>query len=274
MGNALDNFGYDSYTDELKLAALGYAGYTLRRHDRIGYTFFYARNASDTYQRREGEDSEGYQLTGSNNVTHIYTLQNHQLNGLHHFGERGQWELAWGGSYSQTGSEEPDRRQVMYVRNSQGGLSLFTLNQQETARYFGELNEDEWNACFNLKWKWSEQNFLKAGFNYKAKKRDYAGTRFYYDLRRLNPVIDNIYDTYGRRRGSGTAQTTGKGFAPGCQRQLYVHQCEVAREWRLYQQRAFLARRLAHSCECRPHLLSPLRRSETAEPGIALQSAR
>lgn len=194
-GNALDDFKYDSYTDELKLAALGYLGYTLRKHDRIGYTFFYARNASDTYQRREGEDSEGYELVGSNNITHIYTLQNHQLNGLHNFGEREQLELSWGGSYSKTSSEEPDRRQVMYIRNSQGGLSLFTLNQQETARYFGELNEEEWNANLGLRWKWNEQNSVKAGFNYKNKDRDYAGTRFYYDLRKLNPTITDIYDT-------------------------------------------------------------------------------
>lgn len=196
-GNALDNFTYNSYADELKLAALGYVGYTLRKHDRIGYTFFYARNASDTYQRREGEDSEGYELTGSNNVTHIYTLQNHQLNGLHNFGENEQWELTWGGSYGKTSSEEPDRRQVMYIKNSQGGLSLFTLNQQETARYFGELNEEEWNANLGLKWRWNERNFVKVGLNYKDKNRDYAGTRFYYDPRKLKPTIDNIYDTDG-----------------------------------------------------------------------------
>lgn len=194
-GNTLDDFRYDAYTDELRLATLGYLGYRLRKHDRIGYTFFYARNAHDTYQRREGKDSEGYELIGSNNITHIYTLQNHQLNGLHSFGEQEQWELTWGGSYGQTSSEEPDRRQVMYVRNSQRGLNLFTLNQQETARYFGELNEDEWNAHLDLKWKWSKQNLLKAGFNYKDKNRDYAGTRFYYDVRKLKPIIDNIYDT-------------------------------------------------------------------------------
>ena len=81
------------YAQELKLAALGYIGYTLHRHDRIGYTFFYTRNATDTYQRREGTDAEEHELTGSNNITHIYTLQNHQLNGLHSFGEQDRWEL-------------------------------------------------------------------------------------------------------------------------------------------------------------------------------------
>ena len=81
-GSVQDNFAYDSYAQELKLAALGHIGYTLRRHDRIGYTFFYARNATDTYQRREGIDAEDHELTGSNNITHIYSLQNHQLDGF------------------------------------------------------------------------------------------------------------------------------------------------------------------------------------------------
>ena len=39
-----------------------------------GYTFFYARNAIDTYQRREGTDAEGHELTGSNNIMHICLL--------------------------------------------------------------------------------------------------------------------------------------------------------------------------------------------------------
>lgn len=104
-GNVQSDFGYDSYEQELKMAALGYVGYTLRRNDRIGYTFFFARNASDTYQCREGEDAEGHQLIGSNNVTHVYTLQNHQLSGLHHWADN-RWALDWGASYGNTGSEE------------------------------------------------------------------------------------------------------------------------------------------------------------------------
>ncbi|MBQ8520793.1 MAG: carboxypeptidase-like regulatory domain-containing protein, partial [Bacteroides sp.] len=197
-GNVQSDFGYDSYAQELKLAALGYVGYTLRQQDRLGYTFFYARNATDTYQRREGEDAEGHQLIGSNNVTHIYTLQNHQLSGQHYFGGS-QWELDWGASYGKTGSEEPDRRQVMYIKDeiNPQDLSLFKLNRQETMRYFGNLNEEEWNARLSLKWKWSENNSVRLGFNYKDKDRDYMGTRFYYNLNKLNPTIGSIYETSG-----------------------------------------------------------------------------
>ena len=196
-GSVQDNFAYDSYAQELKLAALGHIGYPLRRHDRIGYTFFYARNATDTYQRREGIDAEDHELTGSNNITHIYSLQNHQLDGVHSFGGRGQWELTWGGSYSKTGSEEPDRRQVMYIKNDNGALSLFKLNRQETMRYFGSLDEEEWNGNLAMRWKWNENNFLKLGVNYKNKSRDYKATRFYYNLNKIDPVITDIYDTDG-----------------------------------------------------------------------------
>ena len=196
-GSVQDNFAYDSYAQELKLAALGHIGHPLRRHDRIGYTFFYARNATDTYQRREGIDAEDHELTGSNNITHIYSLQNHQLDGVHSFGGRGQWELTWGGSYSKTGSEEPARRQVMYIKNDNGALCLFKLNRQETMRYFGSLDEEEWNGNLAMRWKWNENNFLKLGVNYKNKSRDYKATRFYYNLNKIDPVITDIYDTDG-----------------------------------------------------------------------------
>lgn len=194
-GNVQNDFTYNEYTSTLKMAALASVGYTLRQHDRIGYTFFYARNASDSYQSREGVDAEGHNLWGSNDITHIYTLQNHQLNGHHELGS--QWELNWAGSYGKTGSEEPDRRQVMFTKDDDGNLQLFKLNRQETMRYFGELNEEEWVGNLDLRYNWTEQNFVKMGVAYKNKDRDYMGTRFYYNVNKLNPTIDNIYDTDG-----------------------------------------------------------------------------
>ena len=56
----------------------------------------------------------------------------------------GKWDTDWSGSYSKTSSEEPDRRQVMFRQMSDGTWDLFKLNAQETMRYFGKLDEDEW----------------------------------------------------------------------------------------------------------------------------------
>ena len=191
-GNTLNEFNYDSYSNELKIAALGNLGYSFRTSDHIGYTFFYARNAIDTYMRREGGDYEDHHLIGSNNVTHIYSLQNHQVNGKHYFGK--QWDLNWSGSYSKTSSDEPDRRQVMFIREDDQ-IKLFKLNRQETMRYFGSLNEDEWVGDLTASYRFGDNNKLQAGFTYKDKNRDYMGTRFYYNLNKLNPTITDIYDT-------------------------------------------------------------------------------
>lgn len=191
-GNTLNEFNYDSCSNELKIAALGNLGYSFRTSDHIGYTFFYARNAIDTYMRREGVDYEDHHLIGSNNVTHIYSLQNHQVNGKHYFGK--QWDLNWSGSYSKTSSDEPDRRQVMFIREDDQ-IKLFKLNRQETMRYFGSLNEDEWVGDLTASYRFGDNNKLQAGFTYKDKNRDYMGTRFYYNLNKLNPTITDIYDT-------------------------------------------------------------------------------
>ena len=57
----------------------------------------------------------------------------------------------------------------MYIKNDDGTLGLFKLNRQETMRYFGSLDEKEWNGNLALRWKWNENYFLKLGFNYKIK---------------------------------------------------------------------------------------------------------
>lgn len=193
-GNTQSDFEYTGYTESLNIAALACVQYTMRKADRIGYTFFYARNANDTYQLRTGVDAEGNDLIGNNDITHIYTLMTHQLNGKHIFGQRDQWELTWGGSYSDTGSEEPDRRQIMFVKDDDGDLSFFKLNRQETMRYFGNLDESEYNGDVALKWKWKEGDHIKVGFNIKDKDRDYMGTRFYYNVNKIYDTITDIYD--------------------------------------------------------------------------------
>ena len=59
--------------------------------------------------------------------------------------------------------------------------------------YDFDLNENEWNASINASWDWGEKNKLIFGFNMKNKERLYTATRFYYNLNKLNPEIDDIY---------------------------------------------------------------------------------
>ena len=193
-GRERSYFEYDSYTNELQIAGLGSLIWSFRGQDHIGYTMFYARNAVNEYMTRTGYDEELHSLIGINDVMHIYTLKNHQLDGLHNI--NGAWSINWKASYSDTSSEEPDRRQVMYQRFDDGTVKLFDLNQQETMRYYGSLGEQELIGSLTSKYKFGDNNNLNFGATYKRKTRDYAGTRFYYDIEELNKEIQNIDDIY------------------------------------------------------------------------------
>lgn len=192
QGTKLNEFYYDSYATTLKLCGLFSLGYEFAGGDRVNYTSFYSRNAIDDYKIREGFDSEGNNLIGSNSVFHAYSLFNNQLFGKNRISKK--LDLEWAVSYGTTNSNEPNRRQVMF-RNENGKLSLFKLNRQETMRYFGTLNEKEYSGNLNLIYKYGEKNNLRGGFNGKYKTRDYNSVRYYYNLTNINPVISDIYST-------------------------------------------------------------------------------
>lgn len=197
-GNQKSEYYYNKYSQDNKLTGLMNLGYQFKKADRIGGTFFYARNVSDTYMDRNGVDEEEHVLSGSHQTTHIYMLQNYQLHGHHEFGSK--WRTDWGGSYNRSSSNEPDRRQVMFQRTQDGKYKLFTLNQQETMRYFGNLNENEWVGDLKAAYHFNDKDKLQAGFSYKNKSRDFSSISYYYDLEKLNSLYgpfehDNIYNT-------------------------------------------------------------------------------
>ena len=194
-GNVDKYFDYDSYTQTLDITGLFNVGYKFRKADHIGLTAFYARNAIDKYMNRDGFDGDKNPLIGSNQNTHIYELQNYQLQGTHDLGA--SWNLEWNGSYSKTRSEEPDRRQVMFRKMEDGSLTLFLLNRQETMRYFGSLDESEWVGDLKATYHFGDNNKVRAGFAYKDKNRDYESARFYYNLNGLDADVTDSYHTNG-----------------------------------------------------------------------------
>lgn len=191
-GSMQSDYGYDSYSQKIDIAALVDIDYTLREHDNIGFTAFFARNAKDTHLDRQGYDyQESYDLVGSNQVTHIYTLQNYQLSGHH---ETAGWDIDWGASYTLTSSDEPDRRQVMFRRGEDGELGFFDLNRQETQRYFGKLDESELVADIKAAYSLNDRDRIRFGFTAKDKIRKFRSTRFYYDVRNLDDAIADVHN--------------------------------------------------------------------------------
>ncbi|MFI3262159.1 MAG: TonB-dependent receptor [Rikenellaceae bacterium] len=203
-GTITDSYVYDSYNTTLEMAGLVNVGLTLRENDYISYTGFYARNAEEGYQLREGDtDNQGH-IFSSNSVTHIYDLFTNQIHGIHSLTD--SWRLGWDATYTKTSSDEPDRRQVMFAEGtdyaSTGNLILHTADQQSTMRYFGELQEDEANANLFTNFTFGDEDKHKLTFGsaYKDKNRDYAATRFYYSgLYYIRDLVDggNMFNTNG-----------------------------------------------------------------------------
>ena len=198
QGVVLDKFDYNKYTFETSSSALAQFAYNRGNAHSISYNFLYVHNSEDSYYDRNGFDQEGNPLIGSNSILRLYNLVNNQLHGRHDLSH--SLELSWDASYGYTTSDEPDRRQIMYVRDGDI-LHPFVLNQQETNRFFGNLKETELVADAFLKWKMNEvsgkSNYLETGVAYKRKKRDYNSLSFYYayDKNYANEVtVENIYD--------------------------------------------------------------------------------
>lgn len=197
QGIIMDKFNYNKYTYATTSSAMGQLSYTLRKNDLLTYNVMYVKSTDDSYSDRDGVDPEGILLRGSNSIYHIYALLNNQLAGQHSLSDK--LSLNWQGSYGKTSSDEPDRRQVMFAKGDNGTLSLFRLNQQETMRYFGELDENEWVGDMKLKYNftnnYSESNFIRIGGAAKSKSRDYYSANFYYNVDGIRPVITDIYNT-------------------------------------------------------------------------------
>ncbi|MFI3265804.1 MAG: TonB-dependent receptor [Rikenellaceae bacterium] len=197
QGVANSDYYYDTYATNLKASGLLSLGYNYGDGDAINYTMFYARDYTNEYKYRDGYfgDDRDDHFIGTSNVTRIYNLLYNQLAGHQQMGER--FKLSWAAAYGSTGSDEPDRRQSTFLLNEDtGDLTLYSLNNQETMRYFGELDETEVVGDLKLNYTFGKQNLITVGGTYKSKNRDFSSIRFYYDLSSVNDVnVDNVFQT-------------------------------------------------------------------------------
>lgn len=196
QGNVLDAFVSDKWSYETTTSVLGQATFSLKNKNRFSYNILYVNKSEDNFSTREGHDAEGMPLLANNSLYRNYRLLNNQLIGAHEIASK--WNIDWKGAYGRTTSDEPDRRQIMYLRNDDGSYELFKLNQQETSRFFAALNEDEWtgNAAltFMPQGRSKAENKFRLGGAYRQKSRDFESSNYYYNLKDINPEITDIYN--------------------------------------------------------------------------------
>ncbi len=121
----------------------------------------------------------------------------------------------WRGSYSLTGSQEPDRRQFVafYNEGEESNTANYDFNfidRNENHRFFSELSETEIagkvNAVYVLKFDESEDKYgntkidklitLKSGVDYKSKTRQFDYKQYNYVLNEIASNNQNNVDIY------------------------------------------------------------------------------
>lgn len=195
QGEILDAFTSDKWSYETTTSALGQISFSLKDRNRFSYNILYVNKSEDNFATREGFDAEGMPLLANNSLYRNYQLLNNQLIGVHELARK--WNIDWKGAYGHTKSDEPDRRQIMYLKNENGGYDLFKLNQQETSRFFANLSEKEWTGNVSLTYlpsgRSNAANKVRLGGAYKNKSRDFESSNYYYNLKDINPEITDIY---------------------------------------------------------------------------------
>lgn len=186
----------DEYSSTFKTTGLLNLAYNYGDGSKIAYTGFYTRSVKDTYELNDiwtSEDRDTY-YTSSNSSRKIYALFNNQIIGKHKFNDK--YDLNYAVSYSSTSSDEPDRRQVLYIHDTDNDVYyLNTSDQINTNRFFTELSENELIGDVNAVYNFGDKNKVKLGVAYKNKKRDYSQVKFLYYLKDIaeTTVIDDIY---------------------------------------------------------------------------------
>ncbi|MBB3700804.1 TonB-dependent receptor [Flammeovirga yaeyamensis] len=128
------------------------------------------------------------------------TIFVNQFSGDHKFMENDRLNFTWGVSRTETISQEPDRRQLLFSGRSVDGkeVNLFSRNAFDNHRYWGEMNEVEYAArtdvsiglgAFNT----NNDNFrstLRFGYQMKSKTRDFEW--FQTNIRSSSAVVRGI----------------------------------------------------------------------------------
>jgi len=166
--------------------ALANFTYVKGRH-KISWKNLYNRNFEDKYAIRTGTNLNNNALVNFNssflNQRGLYTTQ---LEGTHQLNTKGI-KLVWNANGSINNKQQPDYRVVEYRRNINNASSTPILNDDETRRFYSDLNDYSvgLNGYLSIPFKLNDNSQLfKVGGsnlvrvrNFKSRNFQYAGTQ-------------------------------------------------------------------------------------------------
>ncbi len=217
------NYDFDKYRRETATTGLFNLYFRLNPKNNISFNTLYVNNSSDETRETWGSHFDYPREVYSRRITYQQNyISVNQLIGTHQFlpyaedSSFSRLTVDWRGSYSLTGSQEPDRRQFVafYDEDNKDATDQYAFNfidRNENHIFHSALRETEIagkvNATYVLKYGevWNEYQkdslpaekiILKVGADYKNKSRAFDYKQYNYILNSLADEVGNNVDIY------------------------------------------------------------------------------
>lgn len=147
------NYNGFSSSSNVMLGALLNFTYKFSNNNKISFKNIYNQNADDetTVYKGDYRYADQYrEITSFRFVSR--SLSSHQLVGEHFFELLNGLNWDWGLSYSRSDRNEPDARRYVYSRNLDEPTEplKFLLDQSLATRFYGKLNDNDYNVTSNF----------------------------------------------------------------------------------------------------------------------------
>lgn len=193
-GTGLQMFSFEQYGYATTFANLGSVTYKKGNH-KITYNLLYLNSSEDVLNEKSGNDKEQQTVFIRTNSYHNHALLNNQLLGEHKFGLNDKIVATWNVSASNANSYEPDRRGMVFEEHSNDTWTLYSLNQQETMRFFGEMDETIQTGGIDLSYRIGatdgkhQKGIISIGAQGVQKQRDFYSYTYYYDIDSIENIV-------------------------------------------------------------------------------------
>ena len=213
----LVDYDMESWQFNTQTSALAAATLELGRQHSIGVNGLWVNLSSDEHRINYGEHFDYLDDVYARRYTYRQkTLLTQQINGRHVFGWEDRLVVEWSGSLSTAEGLEPDRRQLVYLRDPNTGIVRFNaIDRLENHRWYSALDEEEKSAragvAYRVIQKETEEGFislltLRAGAQMKRKERSFGYDIYSYNLQQLNALNPEGISLNDPDRYLGTAQ--------------------------------------------------------------------
>ncbi|NOQ72402.1 MAG: TonB-dependent receptor plug domain-containing protein [Crocinitomix sp.] len=216
------NYDFDKYTKETATTGLLNLYYRINPNNNISFNTLFVNNSSDEVRETWGEHFDYSRSIYSRRLTYQQNFMSvnqiigtHQLLPFEEDSALSRLTVDWRGSYSTTGSQEPDRRQFVafYDEDQKENTENYAVNfidRNENHIFHSKLRENEIAGKFNARYVLmfgdvlnkkrdtvaGEVITLNLGADYKKKTRIFDYKQFNYVLNALATDLGDNLDIY------------------------------------------------------------------------------